>query len=278
MQLVNLLRLACSIVLLGTIAASARPIGSGDSIILLRHECVDKRADDGINDIHGLPVTAIILVVTRDCLKITHPNQDERTDNCSMDQKNEYASCTSFGGEDHSLPLRCIEQKAYYTYIGTDFPSIHPSIMLNPASLTLQESVRYSGNKSDPITSNEWNSLMRYPRGLGHVILGPEHRAFLVTFYHQLHCIREVEKGLFNRDDPEATLHHMKHCMDYLRQTLLCSAVDSLEEGDFLERDFNKQRTEVIWLAGIGNAFTRDSIVVGWNSLRGEMIQVRKDV
>ncbi len=134
-------------------------------------------------------------------------------------------------------------QSHTYSYIGTDFPPRHPSLHLEPASMTLQESIRYGANSSDAITSEEWATLKEYPEGRGRALLGSNHRELLITFYHQLHCIREVQMGLFDRDDTEATPHHMKHCLDYLRQTILCSAEDSLEEGDFLTRDHETQRT-----------------------------------
>ena len=100
--------------------------------------------------------------------------------------------------------------------------------------MTLQESVHYGGNGSD-ITA-------AYPRGAGRAIMGPDNRELLVSFYHQLHCIGELQLGLFDRDSKEATPHHMKHCLDYLRQTILCDAQDTLEEGDFMRMNFKTQR------------------------------------
>ncbi|KAJ7938689.1 hypothetical protein B0H13DRAFT_1584863, partial [Mycena leptocephala] len=49
-----------------------------------------------------------------------------------------------------------------------------------------------------------------------------------------------IYSGLFDRSDPEATLHHLTHCFTYLRQTLLCEANGSLEEGDFVETDYSQ--------------------------------------
>lgn len=66
-----------------------------------------------------------------------------------------------------------------------------------------------------------------------------------MAFYHQLHCVREIERGLVDLDDAEATSHHMKHCLDYLRQTILCSATDTLEKGDFLQRNWELERKSV---------------------------------
>ncbi|KIJ55043.1 hypothetical protein M422DRAFT_152677, partial [Sphaerobolus stellatus SS14] len=127
-------------------------------------------------------------------------------------------------------------------YIGKDFPPRHPHLKHEPASLTLQESIRYGSNSSDPVVFAEWDTLVQYPGGFGRAILGPERREFLMTFYHQLHCVREIQKALVNHNDISAPPFHVKHCLDYLRQTLLCSAADILEPGDFLERNWTIER------------------------------------
>jgi hypothetical protein len=95
----------------------------------------------------------------------------------------------------------------------------------------------------------EWETLIEYPIGYGRAYpAGPDNRMFLMTFYHQLHCIRELYKGISNPDDEEATPHHINHCMQYLRQTLLCGADANIEEGDFLDRDYqiNRMGAEVM--------------------------------
>lgn len=35
--------------------------------------------------------------------------------------------------------------------------------------------------------------------------------------------------------EKEAKPHHVRHCFDYLRQTLLCSAASTVERGDFMK-------------------------------------------
>ena len=32
---------------------------------------------------------------------------------------------------------------------------------------------------------------------------------------------------------------HCQHCLNYIRQSVLCKAADSLEPGDFMTRDYN---------------------------------------
>lgn len=44
------------------------------------------------------------------------------------------------------------------------------------------------------------------------------------------------EGGWEVEDDGEAKPHHVRHCFDYLRQTLLCSAASTVERGDFMKQ------------------------------------------
>lgn len=108
--------------------------------------------------------------------------------------------------------------------------------------MTLHESVHFTLNGSDPVTTAEWESLASHPDGFGRTRLGPEHRLFVMTFYHQLHCIWKFQQALVDRGDPTASQHHVQHCLNYLRQTLLCEAAESVEEGDFMVRDFEQDR------------------------------------
>lgn len=46
-----------------------------------------------------------------------------------------------------------------------------------------------------------------------------------------------MEVRLRARNASYIDAEHYGHCLNYLRQTLLCDANGSLEEGDFIERD-----------------------------------------
>lgn len=107
--------------------------------------------------------------------------------------------------------------------------------------MVLQESVHFNTNLSDPASNSEWKSLTTHPDGFGRTRLGPDHRLFVVTMFHQLHCLWVLHSGL---DGNTTTVppHHVQHCLDYLRQTFLCEAADSLETGDFMQHDFSKGR------------------------------------
>ncbi|KZV85750.1 hypothetical protein EXIGLDRAFT_622699, partial [Exidia glandulosa HHB12029] len=68
--------------------------------------------------------------------------------------------------------------------------------------------------------------------------LGPENRLFTLAMFHELHCLRELNWA-FSRS---FTVHHVRHCLTYLRHGVLCSADLTLEPGDFTERNFTYDR------------------------------------
>lgn len=105
-----------------------------------------------------------------------------------------------------------------------------------------------------PDAREEWASSAA--KGFGYVRLGPLHRPFAVSMYHQFHCLRLLSSGLstaftpnpnfdtsgsHSRLDDEATWH-IGHCLNYLRQMILCSPDYTLEPADVLERDYEKER------------------------------------
>jgi len=110
--------------------------------------------------------------------------------------------------------------------------------------MTLHESMHFALNSSDTESQLEWESLPSWPKIIGRTHLGPEHRVFVVVFGHQLHCLWKLQQALldYNRDEPQATYHHVHHCLNYLRQTLLCDSADTLEMGDFLSVDHEEDR------------------------------------
>lgn len=85
-------------------------------------------------------------------------------------------------------------------------------------------------------------TLTTYPPGWGWVRVGPDHRLFAVVMFHQLHCLRMIQRAFADKSDPVAGEHHVQHCLNYLRQSFLCEAADDLEEGDFMTRDYERDR------------------------------------
>lgn len=133
-----------------------------------------------------------------------------------------------------------------FSYIGEDHPYSYPVGPLDHVAMTLYESVHFALNKTDASAGNDWDHLAVIPRGHGRVHLGPMKRTFVVVMYHQMHCLAMIHRALVAFDDPTwkqvADEHHIRHCLDYLRQGILCGAADSLEEGDFMQSDMELGR------------------------------------
>lgn len=58
-----------------------------------------------------------------------------------------------------------------------------------------------------------------------------------------MHCVKMLQRALLpwgtdgdgEEVEKEAVPHHVRHCFDYLRQTLLCGAAGTVERGDFIK-------------------------------------------
>ncbi|KAH9484723.1 Oxidase ustYa [Psilocybe cubensis] len=153
------------------------------------------------------------------------------------------------------------DKKEPYSYIGADFPFVHPSLPISYASLTYQESIWPRFNSTDKNEAAFWRTLTDQPKGMGRIHLGEHKRALLFTFYHQFHCIFQLQRALQDRTDAIATLEHVNHCFQYLRQTLLCSASDTLEMGDFMKRNFDT------------DPIGPESVCINWEIVFGDIDQ-----
>ncbi|KAF4615832.1 hypothetical protein D9613_012370 [Agrocybe pediades] len=136
--------------------------------------------------------------------------------------------------------LPAVDFTRAYSYMGHDFPDSLPipSPGLLDVEVYLEESPRYSvkGLASD----DEWLSLTS--RLGGYIRLGPPKRLFMVTMFHELHCLRVINlafepTGWDNTPGP-IDESHIKHCFDYLRQAVLCSADLNVEEGSYIQGEF----------------------------------------
>ncbi|KAI0258958.1 hypothetical protein BC834DRAFT_668218 [Gloeopeniophorella convolvens] len=134
------------------------------------------------------------------------------------------------------------EKQKEYGWIGGDYPLFYPMDALGPASMTLHETVHFSLNASDPLAAAEWDTTRRHPKGSGFSRFGPEQRVMIPTFFHQLHCLHVISTTFVAQGHLYATEDHFRHCLNYLRQTLLCGALDTLEEGDFMSRNYETDR------------------------------------
>lgn len=119
-----------------------------------------------------------------------------------------------------------------------DFPYSIPINPAEPVKMVVEESAHYTLN-AFPRGDSEWHYLI--PRGGGTFRLGPQNRAFSVSMFHQLHCLRYFRNDYLNYTE-EVNLNHVQHCFNYLRQTSLCHADLTLEPGDFTTRHFQHDR------------------------------------
>ncbi|EMD34967.1 hypothetical protein CERSUDRAFT_139739 [Gelatoporia subvermispora B] len=127
-----------------------------------------------------------------------------------------------------------------FSYRGHDFPEALPLPEgdLSLVTMTVEESTHYPllGLASD----SEWFSLTPQETGYGYARLGPDHRMFVVTMFHELHCLRILNLAFGKVTG--ATTEHIRHCLSYIRQGVLCSPDLTLEPGNFEERDFKTER------------------------------------
>jgi hypothetical protein len=124
--------------------------------------------------------------------------------------------------------------------IDTDFPEYF-TIPIREVSLTVFESQHYP--LTDELSSYyAWQTLM--PDGYAYVHLGPEQRLFAISMAHQLHCLGALRNAIIDPDkDKEfGTLGHSQHCLNYLRQWILCNPDLTLEPFDPLAKDYNMER------------------------------------
>lgn len=91
------------------------------------------------------------------------------------------------------------------------------------ASLTIEDTVHYALNESA-----DWASL--FPQGSGGFVrLGPRHRLFGVSMFHQLHCLDKMRRAVVQEPPSEWERWHTQHCLNYVRQMLLCASNLRLE-------------------------------------------------
>ncbi|EIM91775.1 uncharacterized protein STEHIDRAFT_48266 [Stereum hirsutum FP-91666 SS1] len=87
--------------------------------------------------------------------------------------------------------------------------------------MSIEETMHYQIDA--PEADMEWRAL--YPGG-GMVFLGKEYRPFTLSIFHQLQCLNIIRKEIVqthNTSSSEAS-SPAQHCVNYLRQTVLCRA------------------------------------------------------
>ncbi|KAF8870907.1 hypothetical protein CPB84DRAFT_1716930 [Gymnopilus junonius] len=100
------------------------------------------------------------------------------------------------------------------------------------AMTILRDTTHFQMDLKDRISRLEWTSLSDHPFV---VHIGNDDRAFQVALFHQLHCVHVMEEAFLRGEYRGLNSHHIQHCLNYLRQSFICMADDSLENGDFTE-------------------------------------------
>ncbi|EJD41392.1 hypothetical protein AURDEDRAFT_115488 [Auricularia subglabra TFB-10046 SS5] len=116
-------------------------------------------------------------------------------------------------------------QDEQFSYKGADHPNAFSVPDMKHVALYQENTVHY------PLTSgDDWERLS--PRG-GLVFLGPEKRPFMLGHFHQMQCLDTIRQVLAHSSTNSSTAGDWKtrHCMNYLRQMVMCRANTRLERS-----------------------------------------------
>ncbi|KAL7279768.1 hypothetical protein ACG7TL_006175 [Trametes sanguinea] len=118
-----------------------------------------------------------------------------------------------------------------YTYIGQDYPLSWELPPLGRVHLSQENTIQYALDTDLGVA--EWHATL--PSGGAILHLGPHFRPFTLSMFHQLRCldiIRDTIVDFYMDTSPDAKIKRpdlAQHCMNYLRQTVMCRADLRLE-------------------------------------------------
>ena len=124
----------------------------------------------------------------------------------------------------HHLPsaFRVCSPQRRVGYVGEDYPPYYP-LEIRDVTLVPENTVHYGIAGSD--ADEEWSSV--FPPGRGFVRPGRDgSRKFGISLYHQMHCLDRIRRAI-----GKGYNQHVHHCFNYLRQSVLCEADDTIEPG-----------------------------------------------
>lgn len=136
--------------------------------------------------------------------------------------------------------------------MGDDFPRYLPLGTPQESTQTvIEESFRFATMQNN---SANWKAVL--PGDVGYIRLGPSHRVFAISIFHQLHCLVQIA-GLLVNTNPDSTAGapfpnwedhnhsgHVQHCFNYIRQNILCAADETEEDSTWMCRNFETFRTD----------------------------------
>ncbi|KAA1476443.1 hypothetical protein DENSPDRAFT_785091 [Dentipellis sp. KUC8613] len=133
---------------------------------------------------------------------------------------------------------------------GDDIPYMMSIPEMAFVKLEVEESIHYEMAEAEG--ESDW--LYSSPRGAGAFRYGPDHRSAFSAMTHQMHCVqgfgRQLVSSIANDDD----WTHLTHCLNYMRQMILCQADLTLEPGDFSTRNFTEDRGGATYVCQDWNA------------------------
>ncbi|TFY63036.1 hypothetical protein EVG20_g6489 [Dentipellis fragilis] len=114
-----------------------------------------------------------------------------------------------------------------YSWIGDDNPLLWPLPESEPVVLYPEDQHRYT--MYGPNSKAEWAALV--PRN-GTVRLGPHGRTFSIAMFHQLRCLDMIREAMVHMEvEIEERDPVVDHCVNYLRQIVLCHAHTAIESS-----------------------------------------------
>ena len=149
-------------------------------------------------------------------------------------------------------------------WVGTDFPQYLPLVeTLEHVLVPMEDTVHYLplGNASE----DAW--LSASSAGYGYIRLQDD-RTFVTSMFHELHCLRMINRA-FTKD---TKLAHVWHCLNYIRQNVLCSPDLALEPGTYFEeRDFAVERDNGVHMCRDWDEIYRyfDDNFINWSTRTG---------
>jgi len=113
-----------------------------------------------------------------------------------------------------------------YSYVGVDYPEAWP-INVPKVLLASDASHRYQMDTVDGAA--EWASLTP---GDGIVYLGEERLPYTISMMHQLRCMNIIRESILedrNATETSKPSDLARHCLNYLKQMMLCRADTYME-------------------------------------------------
>ncbi|KZT41702.1 hypothetical protein SISSUDRAFT_1031038 [Sistotremastrum suecicum HHB10207 ss-3] len=128
-----------------------------------------------------------------------------------------------------------MESPRIYSYQGDDYPQELP-IEITTVALKFDDTPHYRLNTSESM--GEYMSMIGPYKGFFRPVIPNDdpndkairvsERLFGISMFHQLHCLDKIRSVLVSGSNPR----HAQHCMNYLRQSVLCRA-DTMLDPEF---------------------------------------------